>query len=173
MFRSIFVFRDILPEGTVYADSGKYSILKEQRNSIFCYNYFYECIFCKTFDAQRRKHGRTRKAVAETIRLCRERNVLKDYLEDKGQEVVDIMMALFDEDYIWESYWNYAEKELEEKVEKKVEKKIQKKIEKKTARDTASRMLKNGEPLEKVAQYVPGLSEEEIRILAEEILQPA
>lgn len=38
-------------------------------------------------------HGRAQEAVLETIRM--DRNVLKDYLDSRRKEVVDIMMTLF------------------------------------------------------------------------------
>lgn len=37
-------------------------------------------IFCHVMDEQIHKHGRTRKAAEETIRICRSRNVLVKYL---------------------------------------------------------------------------------------------
>ena len=42
----------------------------------------------------------TQNAVTETIRICRARNVLREYLAQREKEVVTIMMSLFDEDYI-------------------------------------------------------------------------
>lgn len=43
-------------------------------------------------------------AVTETICICKNRNVLKEYLESKEQEVVDIMMTLFDDEQVLEAY---------------------------------------------------------------------
>ncbi len=40
----------------------------------------------------------------ETIRICKDRNVLKEYLETREQEVVNIMMTLFDDEYIIKTY---------------------------------------------------------------------
>ena len=39
----------------------------------------------------------TQKAVTETIRICKDRNVLKEYLLEREKEVVTIMMSLFDD----------------------------------------------------------------------------
>ena len=50
--------------------------------------------FCRVFDDQVRLHGRTKKAIEETIRICRDRNVLKEYLANR--EVAEIMGDLFD-----------------------------------------------------------------------------
>ena len=61
-------------------------------------------IFCKVFNEQTKMHGMTRKAVTETIRICKDRNVLRDYLLKKEKEVVTIMMSLFDEEQIMKSF---------------------------------------------------------------------
>ena len=41
-----------------------------------------------------------KKAILESILICKDRNVLKEYLENREQEVVDIMMTLFDDEQI-------------------------------------------------------------------------
>lgn len=56
--------------------------------------------FCKIFNEQRRIHGWNRQAVLETIWICKDRNVLKEYLENRESEVIDIMMTLYDEEKI-------------------------------------------------------------------------
>ena len=61
-------------------------------------------IFAKVCNEQMALHGRTQKAVLETIRICKDRNVLKEYLSSKEKEVVDIMMLLYDEEEIMRSY---------------------------------------------------------------------
>jgi len=60
--------------------------------------------FCKVLNGQIAKLGYTDQAIAETIRICKDENVLKDYLISHEQEAVNIMMALFDDDYIQEMY---------------------------------------------------------------------
>ena len=57
-------------------------------------------LFTKVYDEQRKLYGRTRKAIEETIRICKERNVLREYLESHESEVVTMMMTLFDEEQI-------------------------------------------------------------------------
>ncbi len=49
---------------------------------------------------QMRLHGRTQEAIAETIRICKDRNVLKEYLSSHEREVHNIMFALFDDEQI-------------------------------------------------------------------------
>ncbi len=111
-------------------------------------------IFCKVYNEQRKKHGQTKKAVTETIRICKNRNVLKEYLESKEQEVVDIMMTLFDDEQVLEAY---AED-----------------IKNSEARETAERMIRKGKmSLEEIADYVPSLPLEELKELKAEIMQLA
>ncbi len=93
-------------------------------------------IFCKVYNEQRKKYGQTKKAVTETIRICKNRNVLKEYLESKEQEVVDIMMTLFDDEQVLEAY----AKDIDDNATHR------------EARETAKRMIKKGKmTLEEIA----------------------
>ena len=56
--------------------------------------------FTKVLGEQLKKYGRTRDAVLETIRICKDSNVLKEYLEKRESEVVDIMMQLYDQEEV-------------------------------------------------------------------------
>ena len=60
--------------------------------------------FTKIYNEQVKQYGRTREAVLETIRICKDRKILKEYLESREKEVVDIMMTLFDQEYAVERY---------------------------------------------------------------------
>jgi hypothetical protein len=51
--------------------------------------------FARVFDEQIQLYGRTRKAVEETLRICRDQNVLKEYLKNKEAE--EIMFTWLDE----------------------------------------------------------------------------
>ena len=42
--------------------------------------------FTKVYNEQMKVHGRTREAIMETIRICKDKNVLKDYLESREKE---------------------------------------------------------------------------------------
>ena len=57
-------------------------------------------LFTKVYDEQRKLYGRTRQAIEETIHICKEKDVLKEYLESRETEVVTMMMTLFDEEQI-------------------------------------------------------------------------
>jgi hypothetical protein len=112
--------------------------------------------FTKVYNEQMKKYGRTRQAVMETIRICKDKNVLKEYLQECEKEVVSIMLAMYDEREILLSY---IESEKYEAA-------------KETAKETAVQMLKDGElSVEQIARYVPALSVEEIIQLQDELLQ--
>lgn len=70
-------------------------------------------LFTRICAEQIKLYGRTRKAVEETIRICRDRNVLKEYLETREKEVIDIMVALFDEQEVFDRYVDNKVKEAE------------------------------------------------------------
>ncbi len=74
--------------------------------------------FCHVFDEQVKIHGRTRKAVEETIRICRDEHVLEEYLERQREEVIDIMMVLFDEETIMKNHDASVERRGEERGQK-------------------------------------------------------
>ncbi len=70
-------------------------------------------VFSKVYGEQREKYGRTREAIVETIKICKNRNILKEYLESREKEVVDIMLALFDEQEVYETHFKSVAKEYE------------------------------------------------------------
>ena len=61
-------------------------------------------LFTKICNERMKEHGRTRKAVMEAIRICKDRDVLREYLSNRESEVVSIMMVLYDEEEIMRSY---------------------------------------------------------------------
>ena len=75
--------------------------------------------FTKIYNEQVKEYGRTKEAVLETIRICKNRKILKEYLESREKEVIDIMMTLFDQEYAVERYGD--ERELKGKAEGKAE----------------------------------------------------
>lgn len=119
-------------------------------------------IFTKIYNEQRKLHGATKKAILETIRICKDRNVLKEYLESREKEVVDMMMTLFDDEQILKAYT----KDIEDNAIRKTERK--------TERNTAVKMIEMGKlSLEEIAKCVPTLSMEELKELEAEIVQLA
>lgn len=121
-------------------------------------------IFSKVYNEQRKQYGNTKQAVTETINICKDRNVLKEYLESKEQEVVDMMMTLFDDEQILKAYT----KEIEEKTARETARETARK----TSRETAEKMIRKGKmTLEEIADCVPSLSFEELEEIEAEVLQ--
>lgn len=58
----------------------------------------------RLYSEQVKKHGSTERAVLETIRICKNDNILRHYLEQHETEATSIMMALFSEEYIQKAY---------------------------------------------------------------------
>lgn len=67
--------------------------------------------FTKVYNEQVKLHGKTREAVLETIRICKDRNVLSEYLSGREKEVIDIMMGLFDQEKAVEQFGNEKKEE--------------------------------------------------------------
>ncbi len=58
--------------------------------------------FCKIADEERKLHGRTGKAIEETLRRCIGENVLAPFLMTRQKEVTEIMVTLFDQEKVME-----------------------------------------------------------------------
>ncbi len=119
-------------------------------------------IFCKVFDEQRKLYGMTEQAVRETIRICKDRNVLKEYLMNREVEVVTIMMSLFNDEQIMKTYWKDMENTLTDKITHDKD------------REIAERLIKKGKmSLEDIADCVPALSFDELKEIETEVMQLA
>ena len=115
-------------------------------------------IFSKVYNEQRNIYGNTKQAVTETIRICKDRNVLREYLESKEQEVVDIMMTLFDDEQILKAY----AKDIDDNATHR------------EARKTAEKLIRKGKmSLSEIGECVPALTFDELKKLEAEIMQLA
>ena len=112
--------------------------------------------FTKVCNEQVSLYGRTRKAIKETIRICKDRDVLREYLESKEQEVLSMLMELYDQEEVMRSYVESERFEAENAT------KIQ----------MAREMIHGNEPLEKIIRY-SGLSRETVLEIQKEELQMA
>ena len=88
--------------------------------------------FTKVCNEQVSLYGRTRKAIKETIRICKDKNVLKEYLESREQEVLDMLMELYDQEEVMRSYLESERYEAAQEAENA------------TKIETAKRMLEDG-----------------------------
>lgn len=110
-------------------------------------------MFTKVCNEQMKLYGRTEEAILETIRICKDENILREYLEQREQEVVSIMMDLYEEELALQFYTK------EQREEGRKEGSIK----------TAKRMLKRGVlTYEEIAEY-SDLPVEEIEKLAKEL----
>ena len=108
--------------------------------------------FTKVYNEQVKKYGRSRDAVTETIRICKDRDVLREFLLGREKEVVSIMMALFDEEKIMRTHVASEKRE--------------------AARESAEKMLKLGKlSVEEIASCFTDLSVEDIREIEKGLLQ--
>ncbi|MCI8300126.1 MAG: hypothetical protein HFI69_07225 [Lachnospiraceae bacterium] len=95
--------------------------------------------FTRVCNEQTALYGRSRRAIKETIRICKDSDVLREYLENKEQEVLDMLMELYDQEEVMKSY---VQSEKYEAVQE-------------AAKETAKRMLKDGTfSIDKIAELV-------------------
>ena len=119
-----------------------------------------------------KQYGRTRETIMETIRICKDKNVLREYLQSREKEVVSIMLAMYDEKEILREYIEYekyhAAKEAAEEAAKKAEKLGERNGEKKNA----IKMIKAGKlSIEDIPQFFTSLTPEDIKEIEKELMQ--
>ena len=70
-------------------------------------------LFSKVIDEQIKAYGKERRAeaVRETFRICKDRNILKEFIESHEKEAIDIMVQMYDQREAVENYGKsqYAE----------------------------------------------------------------
>ena len=111
-------------------------------------------VFCKVFNVQIKEHGMTKQAVTETIRICKDRNILKQYLSSKEVEVVTIMMSLFDDEQIMKTYAKDMERE--------------------TTKRNVITMIERGRiKVEEVSAFFPELTSDDVEEIERAVMQLA
>ena len=60
--------------------------------------------FAHVSDEQVREKGRTKEAIEAIIKICIENDILKEFLETRKAEVIDMLDTLFDQEYAVEAY---------------------------------------------------------------------
>ena len=96
----------------------------------------------------------TKQAVTETIRICKDRNILKQHLSSREVEIVTITMSLFDDEQIMKTYT--------------------KNIKREALLEKAMLMLKKGKiNIDEISEYFPELLESDIKEIEAEVMQLA
>lgn len=101
--------------------------------------------FTKIYNEQVKLYGRTREAVLNTIHICKDQNILKEYLSNREKEVIDIMMTLFDEEYILKTYIESERREAAEQAAEQAREKT---------KVSAQRLYKKGNSVEDIAEIL-------------------
>ncbi len=112
--------------------------------------------FTKVYNEQVKQYGRSQEAVTETIRICKDRDVLREFLAGREKEVISIMMALFDEEKIMRTHIASEKKAAS----------------KETARKAAEKMLRDRKiTVDEITEYFSELSAEDIQEIEKELFQ--
>jgi hypothetical protein len=120
-------------------------------------------IFCKVFDEQRRRLGLTEEMVRATIDICRNKDVLREYLNNREKEVYMIMTSCFDQEVEMKLYIASVRREVREETIAEMKEEL-KEVGRNMARETAEKLIKKGKmSIEEIAECVPSLSIEELK----------
>jgi len=124
--------------------------------------------FCKISDEERKKHGRSKKAIEEILHRCIEEQVLSSFLVARQKEVAEIMVTLFDQEKVMEIHdYHIAEAARRDGILKgRAEGHAEGRTEEKLA--LARRLLKRGRPIEEIAEDTE-LTYEEILTLRDSV----
>jgi hypothetical protein len=129
-------------------------------------------VFCKVFNEQTRKCGMTKKAVTETIRICKDSDVLREYLSNKEKEVVTIMMRLFDEEEILKSYIRSERYEAAQEAAQEATRRATQETTLRVAKKTAITMIKKGRlSVDEIPTFFPELTPDDIEDIKKEVVQ--
>ena len=99
--------------------------------------------FTRVFDEQRRRYGSTRKAVLETIRICKDQNLLKEYLEEHEMEAKSMMITLYDDAQIMKNHDADLTRTVTERVTKRVTKSVTKRVTERVTKESNLKSIKN------------------------------
>ena len=99
--------------------------------------------FTRVFDEQRRRYGSTRKAGLETIRICKDQNLLKEYLEEHEMEAKSMMITLYDDAQIMKNHDADLTSTVTERVTKRVTKSVTKRVTERVTKESNLKSIKN------------------------------
>ncbi len=87
--------------GADYAVDVRVKVIRDGKKGDIINQYV---VFTQVLAEQVKIYGKTLKALEETFRIRKERNVLKEYLESREKEIADIMITRFDHETIQKFY---------------------------------------------------------------------
>ncbi len=93
MEKEVVSFRDSFFDGEDTDFNMKVIVLREENCTGILGEYMQ---FCRIVREQAQKSGKTRESIAAAIRICKDRDILKDYLSEREEKVTDLMQKLFD-----------------------------------------------------------------------------
>ncbi|EHL19113.1 hypothetical protein HMPREF9628_00347, partial [Peptoanaerobacter stomatis] len=79
--------------------------------------------FCRILNEQAKKYGYTKEMIEETIKICTDEDILKEYLSKRKKEVMSIMSTLFSQEEVTKFV---IEEEREEAKKEGIQKGMQK-----------------------------------------------
>ena len=128
--------------------------------------------FTKVYNEQMKQYGRTRETIMETIRICKDKNVLREYLQSREKEVVSIMLAMYDEKEILREYIEYEKYHAAKEAAEEAAKKAAQEATKKATKENAVKMIKAGKlSIEDIPQFFTSLTSEDIKEIENELMQ--
>lgn len=114
--------------------------------------------FTRVFNEQTRLHKDNKAlAIQETIRVCRDRNLLAEYMKTREVELMDLLDSQFDYEL---AIANWREEEREQGIEQGIERGVERQ-----SIGTAKKMLARGYDYDEIVELT-GLSLERVRQLA-------
>ena len=123
--------------------------------------------FCKIFARQVKEYGYTREALESIIKICRSKNILETYIKQRETELMDIMTALFSQEYATEQYGMIRE----QKGRKEGRKEGRNEGRNERSKEIVKQMLHLNMDMATICQ-VTGFSEAEVKAIEDGIPQP-
>ena len=149
--------------GMPCAINAEVKVLNDDRDETIIGEYI---AFSRVYDEQLKEFGRTPDAITETIRICKDKDILKEFLKAHETEVIDMEMSLFSDEQILKAYT----KDIERRVAKETAQRVERETARKEACEFALRLLKKGMAADETAELT-NLSVQEVNELKKEIGQ--
>ena len=95
MPQTLSLCREFFPNGGCDLDVTVHLIHFEENKKDIIHQYI---MFCRVFNDQIKKYGYSPQAIRETLRICRDKGILAEYIKKLEGEIMDIMTYMFDEE---------------------------------------------------------------------------